>query len=131
MFLKINKDELFISEGGNDRVSVFGLDGKFRRNIGSRGGVEAGTFMRITGLTIDEEGRLYVGDRMTNNIQVFEPGGAFYALLSNETASAGLKTNPVGLAVRNKKIAVAVPLAQKVQLYDLQAPMEILQERKK
>lgn len=130
MFETIVKDELFVGDGGNNRIVVFGLDGKFRRNFGGRGGAEAGTFMRLSGIASDEEGKVYAADRVTNNIQVFEPSGAFYGALSNEEGTGQAKTAPVGLFVRNKQMAVSVPLAAKIHLFNVLGPKAAAEPKK-
>lgn len=130
MFLTQVKDELFISDSGNLRIVVFGYDGKFRRMFGERGGAEAGTFMRLAGIASDEDGKIYAADRVTNNIQVFETDGKFYGAISNEEGTGQAKTAPVGLYVRNKNMAISVPLAGKINVFKILGPKVSEQPKK-
>ena len=75
--------EIFISEGHganqNDRILVFSPDGKkIVRQFGERGS-GPGDFNQPHALAFDAQGRLFVGDRGNNRVQIFDPSGKFIA----------------------------------------------------
>ncbi len=65
---------LYVVDGGNFRVQVFTLDGKFVRKFGSIGR-RSGQFARPKGITVDRWGNVYVVDAAFGNVQIFDPDG--------------------------------------------------------
>ena len=77
------KGEIFVSEGHganqNDRILVFSPDGKkILRQFGKRG-TGPGEFNQPHALAFDAQGRLFVGDRSNNRVQIFDQSGKFIA----------------------------------------------------
>jgi secreted PhoX family phosphatase len=75
--------EIFISEGHganqNDRILVFSPDGKkIVRQFGQRGSGPS-EFNQPHALAFDAQGRLFVGDRGNNRVQIFDRSGKFIA----------------------------------------------------
>ncbi len=71
--------EFFVTEGhgaGNDRVIKFTSDGVFIMAWGGTGS-GPGEFDRPHAIAMDSRGRLFVGDRSNNRIQVFDQDGRF------------------------------------------------------
>jgi DNA-binding beta-propeller fold protein YncE len=62
-------DRVFVSDGGNQRVSVHQLDGTFVRSIGSEGAGN-GQFDDPYGVAVAGD-RLYVADSCNDRVQVF------------------------------------------------------------
>jgi sugar lactone lactonase YvrE len=88
------KGEIFISEGHganqNDRVIVFSPDGKkIVRQFGKRGS-GPGEFNQPHALAFDAQGRLYVGDRSNNRVQIFDQSGKFIAEWAQFSRPSGL-----------------------------------------
>jgi sugar lactone lactonase YvrE len=65
---------IYILDSGNQRIQVFGPEGRFIRSIG-RKGQGPGEFTSPNSIDIDVEGRLHVLDGSQNRIQVFTPRG--------------------------------------------------------
>jgi sugar lactone lactonase YvrE len=89
-----DKGEIFISEGHganqNDRVLVFSPDGKkIVRQFGKRG-AGPGEFNQPHALAFDAQGRLYVGDRSNNRVQIFDQSGKFIAEWAQFSRPSGL-----------------------------------------
>ncbi len=66
--------EIYVSEGhggGNARILNFTKDGKLIRSFGKKG-TGPGEFDQPHALAMDSKGRLYVGDRSNNRIQIFD-----------------------------------------------------------
>ena len=77
------KGEIFVSEGHganqNDRILIFSPDGKkIMRQFGKRG-TGPGEFNQPHALAFDSQGRLFVGDRSNNRVQIFDQDGKFIA----------------------------------------------------
>jgi hypothetical protein len=88
------KGEIFISEGHganqNDRIVVFSPDGKTMvRQFGKRG-TGPGEFNQPHALAFDAQGRLYVGDRSNNRVQILDQTGKFISEWSQFSRPSGL-----------------------------------------
>jgi DNA-binding beta-propeller fold protein YncE len=69
--------DVFIADGyGNSRVVKFDKNGKFLMAWGKKGRGK-GEFNLPHAVRIDSKGRVYVGDRENNRIQVFEQDGTY------------------------------------------------------
>ena len=70
---------IFVTDGhgaGNARVMKFTSDGELINTFGTKGSAN-GEFNGAHALAMDSEGRLYVGDRSNNRIQIFDQDGNF------------------------------------------------------
>jgi streptogramin lyase len=88
------KGEIFVSEGHganqNDRILVFSPDGKkILRQFGKRGS-GPGEFNQPHALAFDAQGRLFVGDRSNNRVQIFDQSGTFIAEWPQFSRPSGL-----------------------------------------
>jgi streptogramin lyase len=76
--------DIFVSEGhssganANARILKFNKDGKFIRSFGKKG-TGQGEFDQPHALAFDSQGRLFVGDRSNNRIQIFDQNFKFIA----------------------------------------------------
>ncbi|MGA2533390.1 MAG: NHL repeat-containing protein [Candidatus Aminicenantales bacterium] len=78
---------IYILDSGNQRIQVFGPDGRFVRAIG-RKGQGPGEFANLNSIDIDAEGRLHVLDIGQKRIQVFAANGE--VLKSIRTTNIGI-----------------------------------------
>jgi sugar lactone lactonase YvrE len=79
--------DIFVGEGhggGNSRILKFSKDGKFIKSLGKKGS-GPGEFNGPHALAFDSKGRLVVGDRTNNRIQIVDQDGKFIS----ETAEFG------------------------------------------
>jgi sugar lactone lactonase YvrE len=88
------KGEIFIAEGHgqnpNDRIVVFSPDGKtIVRQFGKRGS-GPGEFNQPHALALDAQGRLFVGDRANNRVQILDQSGKFIAEWAQFSRPSGL-----------------------------------------
>jgi streptogramin lyase len=70
---------IFVSEGhggANARILKFTSDGKFISSFGSKG-TGPGELEQPHALAMDSRGRLFVGDRSNNRVQIFDQDGKF------------------------------------------------------
>jgi DNA-binding beta-propeller fold protein YncE len=73
------KDEVYISDGyGNSRVMKFNQEGQFLSAWGTAG-IERGQFRLPHSIIVDSDGRVLVGDRENNRIQIFDKDGKWHA----------------------------------------------------
>ena len=75
--------DIFVAEGhspaaGNSRIAKFTKEGKFIRRFGKNGS-GPGEFEVPHALAIDAKGRLFVGDRANNRVQILDQEGNFIA----------------------------------------------------
>jgi DNA-binding beta-propeller fold protein YncE len=66
--------EVFVTDTGNKRVQVFGLDGSFKRMFGGAGS-GPGQFNEQVGLSLDSQGNVWVADTWNHRIQELSPNG--------------------------------------------------------
>ena len=72
VFLSVNKaGHLRVCDGGNDRVQVFELNGKFVTKFGNLGR-EPGEFQHPTSTAVLSNKRIVVADCLNDCIQIFE-----------------------------------------------------------
>jgi sugar lactone lactonase YvrE len=75
--------DIFVTDGyGNRRVVHFDKDGKFKNAWGTFGS-KPGQFVLPHVIVMDSQGKLYVGDRNSGRIQVFDQSGKFLDQWSN------------------------------------------------
>jgi len=77
-----SRNELYVADQNNYRIEVFNLSGNFLRSWGVLGNglCNPSSFLRLWGLDCDASGRLWVFDDILNEVQLFEPTGAFDTL---------------------------------------------------
>jgi len=73
----------YIADGyNNSRVAKVSKDGDWIKAWGKRG-TDPGDFHTVHSIAIDNQNRLYVGDRENNRIQVFDTDGKFLKAFTN------------------------------------------------
>lgn len=88
---------LFISDGyGNARVHHYSPQGEHLRSWGEPG-IDPGQFMVPHNIAIDSEQRLYVADRESHRVQVFDLDGALLDVWHDIHRPCGLTVGPDGL----------------------------------
>jgi len=79
--------EIFVADGhGNNRIVKYSSDGEFLMEWGQEG-TGPGEFNEPHCLAFDSKGRLFVGDRVNERIQVFDQDGRYLAEWPNIMAS--------------------------------------------
>jgi hypothetical protein len=79
------RDNLYVLDRMNTRVMVYDRNGRFVRQIGSRGG-GPGEFQAPLGLAVAPDGTVYVSDPMRRAVSIFAPDGTF---VRNAPVTAG------------------------------------------
>jgi len=84
--------DIFVSEGhgaGNNRVLKFSKDGKLIKTWGKLG-TGPGEFDQPHCLAFDSKGRLYIGDRNNNRVQVFDQDGKYISEMKQFSRPSGI-----------------------------------------
>ncbi len=95
--------DIFVGDGhpgnGNNRIVKYTSDGRYLMEWGETGS-NPGQFRTPHALAMDDDGRLYVGDRSNRRIQVFEQDGTFVRDFYNMGRASGI-------TIHNNKLYVA------------------------
>jgi NHL repeat-containing protein len=84
--------DIFVSEGhgaGNNRILKFTKDGKLIKSWGKLG-TGPGEFDQPHALAFDSKGRLFVGDRNHNRVQIFDQNGVFLGEMKQFSRPSGI-----------------------------------------
>lgn len=108
----VRKDgSFYVTDGyGNSRVMLFSKDGRLIRQWGTKGKGNS-EFNLPHAVVLDDQGRVYVGDRENNRVQVFDGEGKFLAVWNASGA-------PYGLFRHGDRTLVADGVANWVRILD-------------
>lgn len=84
--------DIFVAEGhggANARIFKFSKDGKLIKTFGKKGS-GPGEFEQPHALAMDSQGRLFVGDRSNNRVQILDQEGKFIAEWKQFSRPSGL-----------------------------------------
>jgi peptidylamidoglycolate lyase len=71
--------DFYVSDGyGNNRVAKFSADGKYLFDFGHKGS-GPGEFNTPHGITLDNDGHVYVADRDNSRVEIFDANGKYIA----------------------------------------------------
>lgn len=115
----VGKDKLYVVDGGNFRIQVFDLEGKFLKSFGGVG-KQLGNFARPKEADTDADGNLYVIDAAYGNFQIFNPEGEllmFVGERSDENRPGNFNL-PSGITVdEDGRIYVVDQMFKKVEIF--------------
>ena len=112
-----SQNQIIVTEGGSNCVSVFSPEGEKIHSFGSKG-TKNGQFQFCSGVTVDNVGNIYVVDRNNYRIQKFTPDGKFIQSVGTE-GSGQLQFNyPLGVSFNpnNQKLYVCDQSNARVQV---------------
>ncbi|XP_058970888.2 E3 ubiquitin-protein ligase TRIM71-like [Pocillopora verrucosa] len=95
------RDEIVVSELGNNRVQVFSSDGTYLRSFG-REGNKQGEFNWPWGITIHETNNIIVVDCGNHRVQLFSEQGEYLSQFGGKGNLDHQLSNPLGVSVDNK-----------------------------
>ena len=102
-----DKDEIAVTELGNNRVSVFSSDGTHLRSFG-RKGQNNGEFRFPKGIAFDSHDNIVVVDCWNHRLQVFDRNGNFLSKFGEQGSRDNQLKYPEGLSINgNGDIIVA------------------------
>lgn len=104
--------DIFVADGhGNDRIVKFSKDGEYLMEWGEEGSL-LGEFNEPHSLAFDSRGRLFVGDRLNQRIQVFDQNGRFLAVWPAVMASGIYITDDDVVYVADYQLRKGVVIAR-------------------
>ncbi|HUI27935.1 MAG TPA: 6-bladed beta-propeller [Candidatus Kryptonia bacterium] len=74
--IAFGKQRVYVTDGGNNFVDVFDLDGHYLTQFGGAGS-GAGQFMLPVGIAVDQKELVWVVDSGNNRLQTFKPDGEY------------------------------------------------------
>jgi len=89
---------IYVADGGNNRVQVFNSAGVYQTQWGSQG-TGNGQFTGVSGITVDGSGNVYVVDEGNSRIQKFNSSGTYLTSWGTAGTGNGQFTNPNKIAV--------------------------------
>jgi len=95
-------NSLVVADAYNDRIQIFGADGKFVRKWGGLFGMNIsgsrpGWFRTATGVTVGPENNIFVADFYNHRIQKFTRKGKFLAIIGTEGIAPGQLNLPTDM----------------------------------
>ncbi len=117
------KGDVYVTENIEQRVAVFGPDGKFLRTFG-RGGTLPGGILRFGGMAVRDDGSAIVADGAIERVQLFGPDGAYAATyidpkIKDPQKQPRIAPSSTGIAVSGKQLFTSSLFQEKVTIYDL------------
>jgi predicted membrane-bound mannosyltransferase len=112
-----SRGQIWVTDTGNDRIQVFGLNGQFIMSIGSSGKGE-GQFDEPVGIDIGKDGAIYVADMYNRRVEVLNPDGTYRSQFAVE-GWGGQEVNdkPYLSVLADGRIAVSLPSKNEVRVY--------------
>ena len=96
-YMDIKGSRIYLADGGNDRVIVFDLSGKFLFDFG-KSGSGLGELNDPEAARFGSDGNLYVTDLKNDRVQVFDPDGKFIRSFGHSGSGRGELKSPAGIA---------------------------------
>jgi DNA-binding beta-propeller fold protein YncE len=91
-----NTGHIFITDGyGNARVHKFTADGEWVKSWGEPG-IDRGQFLLPHNVVVDSQDRVYVAERESHRVQIFDADGNFIAFWNNIYRPDGMTIGPDG-----------------------------------
>lgn len=101
------KDNVYVVDSGNDRISVFSRRGEYRFSFGDKpSGDSSQSLNGPLGIDSDERGFIYVADRNNFKIQVFGPKGEFVHAFPVTVNGTPIKPVDVAVHPENERLYV-------------------------
>jgi len=104
---------VYVTDGGNGRVSVFKQDGTWVRTIGSRG-MGPGQVLDCIGIAVKADGTVAVADPDNGRVQLFAADGKFLSSIPVPEWGMTRGQEPYPVWLPNGNLLVPVPIANKL-----------------
>lgn len=118
MAYSASKHEIWVTETGKHRITLFDRNGEIIRRTGTRG-TGNGEFNFPTSVWIDNSGNAYIVDAMNFRIQIFGPDGKHISSFGEQGDASGYFARPKGIATDSRgNIWVSDALFNNIQVFD-------------
>jgi len=108
--------QIYVVDGGNNRLLIFNRRGKHMRTIGRRGTGQA-EFSNPVGVCTDNRGRVYIADKDNKRIQVFTAEGDFDFAFAVKDNRKPIRPVDIAAAANGKRLYVTGNNNHKVMIY--------------
>ena len=111
------RNEIAVSDTGNNRVQIFSSDGSFIRKFGSHRGFKTdrpGEFDFPTGIVYHSNGNLTVADTKNHRIQIFSAEGEYLSQFGEEGSLDHQLNDPYGLSLDSDGNIIVADTANKL-----------------
>jgi hypothetical protein len=109
-------EEVVVLDSGNSRLEILGFDGHYRREI------KIPELRVETGLAIDAQKKIFVGNITLDAIDVFSYDGQFLYRFGGIGAGPGEFDRPCGIWVDSRSVLYAADMRnERVQMFQLDA----------
>jgi sugar lactone lactonase YvrE len=109
--------DLWVTDTGQDRIVVFGIDGTAKRTIGSEGAGD-GQFNEPVGIDIAADGTVFVADIFNGRVVLLEPDGSFRSSFSVDGWGTAAEDKGYVEALADGRVAVSMPALGEVRVYE-------------
>ena len=92
------RDEIAVTDNGNNRVQLFSSDGTYLRSFGRKGGKQ-GEFNFPVGIAFDKNSNIIVSDSYNHRVQVFSEQGEYLSQFGGQGSRDHQLNGPRGLSV--------------------------------
>lgn len=114
----VSTGEIWVTETGKHRITLFDRYGKIIRTTGTRG-TGNGEFNFPASVWIDNHGKAYIVDAMNFRIQIFGPDGKHILSFGEQGDASGYFARPKGIATDSRgNIWVSDALFNNIQVFD-------------
>jgi sugar lactone lactonase YvrE len=107
-------DSVYVGDTGNNRVERFDTDGNFLDTIDGSDATQ-GAFQSVAGVTVDQDGNLWVSDSASGNVLEFDATGAFVQQWHDPNGPPGA----IAVDSDNEAVYLAEGLGSVVDRYSL------------
>jgi DNA-binding beta-propeller fold protein YncE len=114
----VSSGEIWVTETGKHRITLFDGNGKIIRSTGTRG-TGNGEFNFPTAIWIDSSGKAFIVDAMNFRIQIFDHDGNHILSFGEQGDASGYFARPKGIATDSRgNIWVSDALFNNIQVFD-------------
>jgi len=107
------RDEIAVTDNGNNRVQIFSSDGNYLRSFG-REGNKNGEFNNPRGIACHKNGNIFVADSGNARIQIFSGEGEYVSSFGGKGSLDIQLSNPWGLSVDSDENVIVADAGNKV-----------------
>jgi sugar lactone lactonase YvrE len=118
MDVAVTKDYLYVTDTTGKKVHAISLTGGTSFHFGE-GGNLPGQFDFPYGISVDQEGNIFVADMYNSQISIFDQQGQFIEFFADKYSKDGTLISPAGLRIIDDKVYVTDVDAHKVFVFNL------------
>ncbi|MCL6570372.1 MAG: 6-bladed beta-propeller [Bacillus sp. (in: Bacteria)] len=118
MDVTTNDSFTYVSDTDNKRVLAFDVGGNLLFSFGEDGSGK-GQFKFPYGISVDDQGRVFVADLYNGNISIFDEKGKFIDYFAPQASKDKKVSAPAALRIIDKKVYVTDIKANKVYVFDI------------